>query len=346
MQLRATKVAILLLLAEMGFGTALSRSQSAPAAKDAEFDTHFQHGQQFLKTGKYQEAINELKRAAKLHENSCSACYYAMALAYIKSGQFAEAAKTCDAAMAVAADDPGRAAAHNLKGSALLALSRTDSKKLATAESELRTAIQLDGKMALYHFGLATMLLRESKDAEAKGELQSCLALNPDRETAEQARLFLADPRRGREEFAPDFELTTQQGQVISLRQLSGRIVVMDFWATWCPPCRESVPELKDLSRKYPSEKLMLVSVSADNDEQAWRNFVAKRNMDWAQYRDADHRVLEAFHVRSFPTYLVIDGEGIVKQRIVGLNPRETVVHRLKATLEHMPQLEGEIGRK
>jgi len=345
MQLRATKVAILL-LAAMGFGTALSPSQSAPEAKDTEFDTHFQQGQQFLKTGKYQEAINELKKAAKLHEKSCPACYYAMALAYIKSGQFADAAKTCDMATAAAADDPGRAAAHHLKGSALLALSRTDSKKLAAAESELRTAIQLDGKMALYHFGLATTLLRESKDAEAKEELQTCLALNPDRETAEQVRLFLADPRRGREEFAPDFELTTQQGQMISLKQLSGRIVVMDFWATWCPPCRESVPELKDLSRKYPSEKLILISVSADSDEQAWRTFIAKRNMDWAQYRDADHRVLGAFHIHAFPTYLVIDGDGIVKQRIVGLNPQETVVHRLKATLEHMPQLEGEVGRK
>jgi len=346
MQLRATKVVILPLLAAMGFGTTLSGSQSALAANDTEFDTHFQQGQQFLKTGKYQEAINELKKAAKLHEKSCPACYYAMALAYIKSGQFAEAAKTCDMATAAAVDDPGRAAAHHLKASSLLALSRNDSKKLASAETELRTAIQLDGKMALYHFGLATTLLRESKDAEAKEELQTCLALNPDRETAEEVRLFLADPRRGREEFAPDFELTTQQGQMISLKQLSGRIVVMDFWATWCPPCRESVPELKDLSRKYPSEKLMLISVSADSDEQAWRNFIAKRNMDWAQYRDADHRVLEAFHIRSFPTYLVIDGDGIVKQRIVGLNPRETVVHRLKATLEHMPQLEGEVGRK
>jgi hypothetical protein len=55
--------------------------------------------------------------------------------------------------------------------------------------------------------------------------------------------------------------------------------------------------------------------------------------------------VRRAFQVESFPTYLVIDGDGIIKQRIVGLNPQETVVHRLKATLAGMPQLEGAAGK-
>jgi hypothetical protein len=77
-------------------------------------------------------------------------------------------------------------------------------------------------------------------------------------------------------------------------------------------------------------------------DEHAWQDFVAKKKMDWAQYRDAEGRILEAFGIHSFPTYLVIDGDGIVKQRIHGLNPRESVVHRLKAVLGQMPQLEGE----
>ena len=135
------------------------------------------------------------------------------------------------------------------------------------------------------------------------------------------------------------------QGQQLSLQQLAGRVLVMDFWATWCPPCRESVPELKELTRKYPTEKLVLISVSADKDENAWRDFVAKKKMDWAQYRDSDHKILEAFGIHGFPTYLVIDGDGVIKERITGLNPQETVVHRLKATLGQMPQLEG-VARK
>jgi thiol-disulfide isomerase/thioredoxin len=71
--------------------------------------------------------------------------------------------------------------------------------------------------------------------------------------------MMLADPRKGREEIAPEFAFTTLQGSEISLAAMSGKILVMDFWATWCPPCRESVPELKALTRKYPNDKLVLV---------------------------------------------------------------------------------------
>jgi peroxiredoxin len=157
--------------------------------------------------------------------------------------------------------------------------------------------------------------------------------------------MILEDPRRGSQEFAPDFHLTSAQGQEFSLQGLSGRVVVMDFWATWCPSCRESVPELKDLTRKYPSDRLVLISISADEDENSWKEFIAKKKMDWPQYRDSDRTIMRAFGVHSFPTYLVMDGEGIIRQRIVGLNPRETVVHRLKETLWSMPQLEG-VARK
>jgi len=87
------------------------------------------------------------------------------------------------------------------------------------------------------------------------------------------------------------------------------------------------------------------ISVSADENESEWKEFVAQKNMSWPQYRDADGRVRRAFQVESFPTYLVIDGDGIIKQRIVGLNPQETVVHSLKATLAAMPQVEGTAGK-
>jgi peroxiredoxin len=150
---------------------------------------------------------------------------------------------------------------------------------------------------------------------------------------------LLADPRRGRESFAPDFKVKTLTGEQVSLQQFAGKVLVMDFWATWCPPCRASVGELKDLTKKYPADKLVLISVSADKDDGAWRDFIEKKHMSWLQYRDSDHQLVDAFGINGFPTYLVIDGEGIVRTRISGLNPQESVVHRLRATLEQMPQL-------
>jgi thiol-disulfide isomerase/thioredoxin len=154
-----------------------------------------------------------------------------------------------------------------------------------------------------------------------------------------------SDSGRGQEKIAPEFEISTLQGRRVSLKQLAGRVVVMDFWATWCEPCRAALPDLRELTKKYPAEKLILISVSVDKDDGAWREFVGKEKMDWAQYRDADHKIREAFGIRSYPTYLVIDGDGIIKERYTGFNPEESVVHRLKTALGQMPELDGEVHK-
>jgi thioredoxin-like negative regulator of GroEL len=317
-------------------------SAQGGTAGDPAFKEQFERGGKALKEGKYKDAIDALKKANKLSNNSCGECYLLLAVAYYHSGELGQCEENCDKAAATASDDLMRAQAHNLKGNAFFSAAGTDGKKMKASEGEFRSAVQLDPKSAVFHLSLAKALLRQSKDNDAKPELETFLGLNPDEELARQARLILADPRRGREEFSPGFEISTLQGQRVSLKQLAGRIVIMDFWATWCPPCRASVPELKELTKRYPSEKLILISISADKDDEAWREFVAKKNMDWAQYRDADHKVLNAFSIHSFPTYLVIDGDGIIKERFKGMNPQESIVHRLKAMLAQMPQLEGE----
>jgi thiol-disulfide isomerase/thioredoxin len=317
----------------------------AQAKQDPVFKEQLDLGQSALMGGKYKDAIEAFKKANKLRNNSCGECLLMLAVAYYRSGELKKCEESCDRALASAGDDKVRAPAHNLKGNVAFAGAGPDNQQMSAAEREFRSAVQLDPTAAIFHFSLATALLRESKDDEAKQELQACLALNPDEKIANDARRMMADPRRGRENFAPEFEIDTLQGQKVSLKELSGRVIVMDFWATWCPPCRASVPELKDLTKRYPLEKLVLISVSADKDEGAWREFVAKKKMDWAQYRDVDDKVLKSFGIHSFPTYLVIDGDGIIRQRLTGLNPQETVVHRLKDTLAQMPQLEGEVRK-
>ncbi|MGH9536589.1 MAG: redoxin domain-containing protein [Terriglobales bacterium] len=308
---------------------------------DVDLHQEFQAGHNAITAGKYKEAIDIFKRANKLQNNSCADCYINMAIAYSRLGEFPNAISSCDKAISVATNDQVKATAHAMKGTAFLSLGSADGKTLKDAEAEYRSAVQLDGNEPIFHLNLGVTLLRQSRDAEATVELQKCLSLHPVQSVADQANKLIADPRLGRESVAPDFHLTTVQGQEISLKLLRGNIVVLDFWATWCPPCRASVPELKDLTRKYANAKVVLISISADKDEKAWRDFIAKKNMDWPQYRDADNGVMKLLAVRAFPTYLVIDGDGFIKQRITGMDPQETVVHRLKATLQAMPQLEG-----
>jgi peroxiredoxin/Tfp pilus assembly protein PilF len=319
-------------------------SQPSQTPANPAFQQEFQRGRDALQARKYKDAVDAFKKANKLQKNSCADCYLGMASAYLRMQDLDKALDSSDRAIASAADDSTKASAHRLKGNTLLAFGETDAKKPGQAEAEYRTAVSLDPGVPSGHMDLAVALLRQSKDGEAIVELKTCLSLGPGEPMAEQAKMLITEPRRGREAFAPEFHVTTLQGQDISLKQLAGKIVVLDFWATWCPPCRASVPELKDLTRKYSSDKLVLLSVSADSDEQAWRDFIAKKGMDWPQFLDSDHTIMDSFSVRAFPTYLVIDGDGIIRQRIVGLNEMQSVVGRLKDTLKLLPQLEG--GKK
>jgi peroxiredoxin len=204
------------------------------------------------------------------------------------------------------------------------------------AETEYRAALAVDKNNANADFKLGVVLMRESQPAEGTQELQQYLKLAPNGDDATYATKVLADPKRAGQPMAPAFKVQTLDGETISLDQLSGKIVVMDFWATWCPPCVSSVPELKALTKKYSRSQLVLISISADQDQQAWREFINKKSMEWPQYWDHDGQIRNKFGVNAFPTYLVIDRDGFIAQHIVGLNPQQSVVSRLKDTLQAM----------
>jgi len=85
---------------------------------------------------------------------------------------------------------------------------------------------------------------------------------------------------------APAFAVTTEDGQRISLDDLQGKVVLIDFWATWCGPCRAALPHIQQIAQKFQGQPLVVLSVSLDSDETKWKGFVAKNNMTWLQYRD------------------------------------------------------------
>jgi thiol-disulfide isomerase/thioredoxin len=130
----------------------------------------------------------------------------------------------------------------------------------------------------------------------------------------------------------------TLQGENLELSKLAGKVVVLDFWATWCPSCVAGVPELHELVKKYSRDQMVLISISHDSDGEKWRNFVAKKHMEWAQYWDRDHRIGSLFGIQALPTYLVIDKEGVIRHRVVGTNPRASVAFRLKPILQTLLQ--------
>src|SRR5256885_13425159 len=99
---------------------------------------------------------------------------------------------------------------------------------------------------------------------------------------------------------------------------LRGKVVLLDFWGTWCPPCRESVPTIKNVKRKFAGKGFELVGISSDDDEDVWRTFVESKQMDWYEYIDLSGDVLQAFNIDSFPTYIVVDKDGVIRYRQSG----------------------------
>ena len=302
-------------------------------ASDIELQNHLRRAREAAASNKYGDALKELKEANKEKNNHCDVCFLETALLYSKIGDFQHMLESAQKALAAASSDAIRAQAHALQGEALAGLSASDAKKTQAAEQQFRTAIQLDPQTPLYHLNLGIVLLKQSHDEEGVQELNKYLTLALEGPFAETAKKMISNPRRARQDYAPEFHLTTLQGEDISLEQLAGKIVVLDFWATWCPPCRASVPDLKDLEKKYSHDQLTLISISADEDEAKWRDFVAKQKMDWHQFWDHDGEIRRSFGVNSFPTYIVINEEGIITQRIVGENPQQSVAYRLKAVL-------------
>lgn len=188
------------------------------------------------------------------------------------------------------------------------------------------------------HLKIAEALFLQEKDEEGKKELAAFLAAQPKGEEADMARKWLADPRYARLSAAPEFELTTVEGEKVSLKSLAGKVVLVDFWATWCPPCRASLPELKALTKKFPPDKFTIVSVSADDNDNEWRTYIQSHGMTWRQYRDADRHVIKAFGVKAFPTYVLIDQAGFIRERVIGLETQQTVGARLKEPLKKVLQ--------
>ncbi len=290
-----------------------------------------------LNAGHYQDAIKVFRSVNKSQKNTCAECYAGTALAYFRSGQLKDAIQEADRALAVTADASVRQRAREIKAAAFRSLG--DASSLRRSEDESRVAIREFPDAAVLHMGLGITLLKEKRDAEGIAEMNTVIALTSDPTALELARKYIENPRRARENFAPTFTLTTSQGQKISLDNLAGKIVVLDFWATWCPACREGLPELKELVVKYPEDRLCLISVSVDEDTTKWRDFISSQKMVWPQYRDADHKITTLFAVHAFPTYIVIDGDGVIQQRIVGTNPQQSVAYRLRQVLAALPRL-------
>jgi tetratricopeptide (TPR) repeat protein len=297
-------------------------AQRARAQED-EAQAELTKGTELMRRRRYEDALKSFKHANDLRNHNCAECLLDMAQAYHSLSAYKNVIDSCDKAIELApADKELSVSIYNLKGMTLIeSAERKDQKKLQDAESALRKGIAIDPGVAILHYNLGLALMQLNRDPEGVAELKKCVELNPNSANAEEARKLIENPRRSREAYAPDFSFTSAQGEYISMDDLRGKVVLLDFWGTWCPPCRESLPSLRDLNKRYAKEKsFVMISVSVNDQEDQWRDFTTKNQMVWPQAFDHDRKIQRVFQVSRFPTYILIDHEGIIRYRVSGFN--------------------------
>ena len=134
---------------------------------------------------------------------------------------------------------------------------------------------------------------------------------------------------------APVWKLKDVDGKTVSSADFKGKVVVIDFWATWCPPCRDEIPGYIALQKKYGKDGLVIIGVSLDQKgPSVVKPFMAKMGINYPIVM-ADEDTPAAFGgVEAIPTTFIIDRAGIIRDRKVGAEPVESYEQRLAVYLK------------
>jgi cytochrome c biogenesis protein CcmG, thiol:disulfide interchange protein DsbE len=116
---------------------------------------------------------------------------------------------------------------------------------------------------------------------------------------------------------APDFAFTLN-GQPARLSSLRGKVVVLNFWATWCPPCQDELPSLNELQAKLAPAGGTVLGVSVDEDEAAYRQFLQRYHVVFPTYRDPSKRIPASYGTYMYPETYIIDPQGRIARKIIG----------------------------
>jgi thiol-disulfide isomerase/thioredoxin len=121
----------------------------------------------------------------------------------------------------------------------------------------------------------------------------------------------------------PHIAYNDPQGNPVDINAFKGKYVLIDFWASWCGPCRKAIPEIKELYSKYKGSGLEVLSVSVDTDNAAWRKAMSEENMPWPQVLSPDkNKTMATFMIIGIPTLYLIDREGKIVEKYTGFSAK------------------------
>lgn len=118
-------------------------------------------------------------------------------------------------------------------------------------------------------------------------------------------------------EAAPDFTVQDSDRK-IELNQFRGQVVVLNFWATWCPPCNEELPSLMSMQDRTRARGVVVLGISIDVDSDAYHRFLKQRGVNFVTVRDPEERISGMYGTHGWPETFVIDRQGVLRRKVVG----------------------------
>jgi thiol-disulfide isomerase/thioredoxin len=273
----------------------------------------------------YDLAIASYQEANEIAGGKDKGCLRAIIDLEITSGRYDEAIATAHALRTIATTAAEKSYAEATRGRVLFLQAEPesgiqyDAKLLNKADAAFKSALTLDpgNSSALLMDG--EVLVHLGQIEAARTQFKACLAcIKPDDPSYGRARRFAEHPDLALQQMAPAFTVTALDGSRFTLDQMNGRVVLIDFWATWCVPCLKELPHLKQIAKDFAGQPLIILSISWDEDEQTWKDFIAKNGMTWPQYHDTDHRLGQLFQIEGLPSYFTIDSDGVLTSESLG----------------------------
>ncbi|QED48265.1 peroxiredoxin family protein [Cytobacillus dafuensis] len=147
-------------------------------------------------------------------------------------------------------------------------------------------------------------------------------------ENADQLPVGLEEGNR-----APDFELLDLEGNTVKLSDYKGKTILLNFWATWCPPCKAEMPYMEKLYNKYKNEGFEILAVNVTTSEKSRTNvdeFVKNNELTFTIPLDEIGSASNDYNIRVYPTSFFIDSDGVIRKKVLGAVNEEVMEHEIK----------------